>query len=154
LMVSNDIGPKVRGNITEVLTQAGQVSGPLTLSIGPSKSFNIIFPSDTFSSNGKPLSYIALLSDRTPLPAWISFDASSLHFAGTTPPTESTVRAFCCNTCPLPIRPKLFRGASTYQPTSKRCADESHQGRRSLSHDHLLTVSALSDNFRYHAHRQ
>ncbi|KAF2833718.1 hypothetical protein CC86DRAFT_415668 [Ophiobolus disseminans] len=89
LIVSKDLGPKAQGNVTDVLSKAGQLSGPRTLSIGPSKPFNITFPSDSFNS-GKLLSYIALLSDRTPLPAWISFDTSSLHFAGTTPPTGYT----------------------------------------------------------------
>jgi hypothetical protein len=94
LLVAKDTGTKAQVNITEVLSQAGQLSGPRTVSIGPSKPFNISFPSDTFIANSSSLSYIALLSDRTPLPAWISFDASTLHFAGTTPPTGSTVRLY------------------------------------------------------------
>ncbi|KAF1839245.1 hypothetical protein BDW02DRAFT_644053 [Decorospora gaudefroyi] len=56
---------------------------------GPtSKPFSISFPSDTFDASEMTLSYSALLSDRTPLPAWISFDSSSIRFAGTTPPTD------------------------------------------------------------------
>jgi hypothetical protein len=92
LIVSDETGPKAQGNITDILSKAGQLSSPDTLSIGPSQPFNITFPSDAFSSSGKTLSYNALLSDRTPLPAWISFDASSLHFAGTTPPANLPVR--------------------------------------------------------------
>jgi hypothetical protein len=89
LLVSKDSGSKIHGNITQVLSNAGPISGPHTLNLGPSKPIDILFPSDTFESNGTLLSYYALLSNHTPLPAWISFDASSLHFAGTTPYTSS-----------------------------------------------------------------
>lgn len=94
LLVVKDPSPKVQGNITEVLSQAGQLSGPRTLNIIPSKILNILFPMDTFGANSSSMSYTALLSDRTPLPAWISSDATSLHFAGTTPATTSMVSIF------------------------------------------------------------
>jgi hypothetical protein len=93
LLVSKDSVVKGQGNVTQVLSNAGPVSGPYTLSLGPAKPINISFPSDSFGSNATPLSYYALLSDHTPLPAWISFDASSLHFAGTTP-TISSAQTF------------------------------------------------------------
>lgn len=96
LLVSKDAGPKTQGNITQVLSQAGQVSGPHTLTTGPSRPFSISFPTDTFGANGSSLSYVALLSDRTSLPAWISFDTSSLHFAGTTPAASSAVSLCTC----------------------------------------------------------
>lgn len=90
LLITKDDGPKVNGNISQVLSDAGPLSGPRTINLRPAKPFDISFPSDTFGSNGTPLSYYALLSDHTPLPAWISFDASSLHFAGNTPPIGSS----------------------------------------------------------------
>jgi hypothetical protein len=64
------------------------MSEPDTVILKPSKPFSISFPSDTFDAGGVALSYFALLSDRTPLPAWISFDSSSRTFAGTAPPSD------------------------------------------------------------------
>jgi hypothetical protein len=87
LLVSKDSGPKAHDNITQALSKSGPISGPHTLNLGPATPIDISFPFDTFESNGTSLAYYALLSDHTPLPAWISFDASSLHFAGTTPST-------------------------------------------------------------------
>jgi hypothetical protein len=90
LLVAGDNGPGVEGNVTQVLANAGQISGSNTMNIGPSKPIDITFPLDTFASNGSSLSYYALLADHTPLPAWINFEASSLHFVGTTPSITST----------------------------------------------------------------
>ncbi|KAF2035424.1 hypothetical protein EK21DRAFT_106954 [Setomelanomma holmii] len=89
LLVVKDNEPKASRNVTQVLSRAGQLSGPRVLSLGPSKSFDIMFPMDTFDSAGKSVTYNAILSVYTPLPARISFDATSLHFAGTTPPASS-----------------------------------------------------------------
>jgi hypothetical protein len=82
---------KAQGNITEAVSQAGELSGPHTLTTRPSRPFSVSYPTDVFVVNSSLLSYIALLSDRTPLPAWISFDASSLHFARTTSAASSAV---------------------------------------------------------------
>jgi hypothetical protein len=90
LLISNRSGPKVKANVTQTLANAGQLSGPRAVSIGPSKPIDITFPFDTFDNNGTPMAYYAGLSDHTPLPAWISFESSTLHFVGTTPPTTST----------------------------------------------------------------
>lgn len=87
LLVTADRQPETHVNITQVLSTTDRLSGPTTLTIAPSKSFNVSFPADLFKSNGESLTYYATLSDHTPMPAWISFDASSLHFAGSTPPT-------------------------------------------------------------------
>ncbi|KAF1849988.1 uncharacterized protein K460DRAFT_326420 [Cucurbitaria berberidis CBS 394.84] len=89
LLVSADDAPRTKGNISAELSTAGKLSGPQTVTLNPSSSFNISFSSDTFGSPKKKLSYFATLADRTPLPAWISFDASSIHFAGSTPPSQS-----------------------------------------------------------------
>lgn len=87
LLVSKGDGPKLNANISQALSAAGPLSGPTTLAIKASQDFEIIFPSNMFDSDSK-LSYFATLSDHTPLPAWISFDASTLRLAGTTPPTS------------------------------------------------------------------
>lgn len=86
LMVAKDnSGPELKGNVTQVLENSGLLSGPNTINIGPSKPIEITFPWNTFVSKGSSPSYYAVLSDHTPLPAWISFDGSSLRFTGTTP---------------------------------------------------------------------
>ncbi|KAH7085059.1 hypothetical protein BKA63DRAFT_9157 [Paraphoma chrysanthemicola] len=90
LLVVKDSDATPNVNVTQVLSKAGLLSGPRTLSIGPSKPFEITFPLDAFQGTGKSTYFNAILSDHTPLPAWISFDATTLHFAGTTPPTTST----------------------------------------------------------------
>ncbi|KAF3034044.1 hypothetical protein E8E12_001559 [Didymella heteroderae] len=87
LLVANGDGPTVTANISQALSAAGSLSGPTTLAVKASQDFEIIFPSDLFDSDSR-LSYFATLSDHTPLPAWISFDASTLRLAGTTPPTS------------------------------------------------------------------
>ncbi|KAJ8111562.1 hypothetical protein OPT61_g5877 [Boeremia exigua] len=87
LIVSKDNSPRVHANISQALSAAGSLSGPTTLAIKASQSFAITFPRDLFESDNK-LSYFATLSDHTPLPAWISFDPTSLYFVGTTPPTS------------------------------------------------------------------
>tara|TARA_R110002003_G_scaffold38_2_gene2305 strand:- start:38275 stop:41190 length:2916 start_codon:yes stop_codon:yes gene_type:complete len=90
LLVVQDTGTTAKVNVTQALSKAGQLSGPRTLSIGPSKPFDITFPPDTFNAAGKSITFSAILSDHTPLPAWISFDATMLHFAGNTPLASST----------------------------------------------------------------
>ena len=87
LLVTKDDSPKVVANISQALSTAGPLSGPNTIVTKASQDFEITFPSNLFNSAQK-LSYFATLSDHTPLPAWVSFDASSLRFAGTTPPTS------------------------------------------------------------------
>jgi hypothetical protein len=87
LLVSNHNGSDVKGDVMPVLANTGQLSGPRTISIGPSKPIDVSFSWNTFNPTGGPFYYYARLSDRTPLPAWISFDPSTLHFTGTTPPT-------------------------------------------------------------------
>ncbi|KAF1928628.1 uncharacterized protein M421DRAFT_62721 [Didymella exigua CBS 183.55] len=87
LVVTKDDGPQVNANISQALSAAGPLSGPTTLAIKASQDFEIVFPSDLFDSGSK-LSYFATLSDHTPLPAWISFDPSTLRLAGTAPPTS------------------------------------------------------------------
>ncbi|KAF2794746.1 hypothetical protein K505DRAFT_374436 [Melanomma pulvis-pyrius CBS 109.77] len=89
LFVEDHDAPKARGNISQTLASAGQLSGPKSLTLLPSKPFEIKFPSDVFQTTGKSLSYHATLADHTPLPAWASFDAPSLRLAGTTPPLTS-----------------------------------------------------------------
>jgi hypothetical protein len=87
LIVQGDV-PTTKDDISAPFSAAGELSGLDTVTLKPSKPFTISFPSDTFYANGVELSYFALLSDRTPLPAWISFDSSSRTFVGTAPPSD------------------------------------------------------------------
>lgn len=87
LVVTKEGGPELTANISQALSAAGPLSGPTTVAIKASRDFQISFPSNVFDSNSR-LAYSATLSDHTPLPAWISFDPSSLRFAGTAPPTS------------------------------------------------------------------
>ncbi|KAF2692263.1 hypothetical protein K458DRAFT_473754 [Lentithecium fluviatile CBS 122367] len=80
---------EVSSNVSQQLSKFGQLSGPQSIILQPSKPFEVKFTLDTFRANGKPLKYHATLGDHTPLPAWISFDERSLRFAGTTPPSTS-----------------------------------------------------------------
>lgn len=102
LYVSTDTGPEATGNISSALSAAGSLSGSSTVVLKPSASFSITFPGDTFATNGKKLSYFAMLSDHTPLPAWIRFDGPSLRFSGTTLSTSSAqafdVELIVCDT--------------------------------------------------------
>ncbi|KAF1940786.1 hypothetical protein EJ02DRAFT_221194 [Clathrospora elynae] len=88
LLVSAGAGPTAKDDISTSLSTAGPISGADTVTVKPSKPFSISSLSDTFSSSKARLSYSVLLSERTPLPAWISFDALSMRFAGTAPPTD------------------------------------------------------------------
>jgi hypothetical protein len=95
LVVSDHDAPQTKDNISQQLSNAGQLSGPKTLTLVPLKAFEITFSSDLFQAAGKSLSYYAILMDHTPLPAWISFSAPSLRFAGTTPAlTSSTPQSY------------------------------------------------------------
>jgi hypothetical protein len=85
LLVIQGEGLTTKDDILAPLSAAGEGSGSNTVALNPSKPFNILFPSDSFDTKGVTLSCFALLSNRTPLPAWISFDSSSISFAGTTP---------------------------------------------------------------------
>ncbi|KAF1960115.1 hypothetical protein CC80DRAFT_285326 [Byssothecium circinans] len=84
LLVAND-GPKAVGNVSQYLSKTGTLSGPSSVVLLPSKPFEVKFEKDMFDSKGTTLTYYATSADHTPLPAWISFDAQSLRFAGTTP---------------------------------------------------------------------
>jgi hypothetical protein len=123
LLVSKDARLQAQGNITDVLSQAGQLSGLHTLITGPSKHFSVSFSTDIFGVNSSSLSCVALLSDRTPLPAWISFDASSLH-----------------------LQVQRRRQAQQYVLL------RAHSTSRHFSRDHLQMTIVLPGHLRHHTH--
>ncbi|KAF9637230.1 Dystroglycan-type cadherin-like protein [Lasiodiplodia theobromae] len=92
LIVSADAAPKLNVDITDSLAKAGKLSGPRSLSLQPSEQFSIQFPTDTFTSSATAdLTYYATLSDRSPLPSWVSFNPDSMVFSGTCSASSQTV---------------------------------------------------------------
>jgi len=85
LMVKDGEDVKANTNISEQLSKAGQLSDSRTLTVLPSRYFDIRFDQSVFQTNGKNLTYHTTLADHTPIPSWISFDAQSLRFSGTSP---------------------------------------------------------------------
>jgi hypothetical protein len=83
LRVATDV-PRVIGNISQQLSKAGPLSDLTTVTLLPSSPFEINFGKDIFDAKDS-LTYSATSADHTPLPSWISFDAQSLRFTGTTP---------------------------------------------------------------------
>ncbi|GME49518.1 Dystroglycan-type cadherin-like protein [Neofusicoccum parvum] len=92
LIVSANPAPKLEADVAEVLAKAGKLSGPSSLSLLPSKRFTIQFSDGTFTSTSTThLTYYATLSDRSPLPSWVSFDSDSMVFSGTASASPQTV---------------------------------------------------------------
>lgn len=92
LIVSSNPAPKLNIDLTDPLSKAGKLSGPQSLSLQPSKQYSIQFPADTFTSTSTTdLTYYATLSDRSPLPSWVSFDSDSMVFSGTASASPQTV---------------------------------------------------------------
>ncbi|KAL1624517.1 polarity establishment/cellular polarization [Diplodia seriata] len=92
LIVSADAAPKLNVDIADSLSKAGKLAGPQSLSLQPSQQFSIQFPTDTFTSSATAdLTYYATLSDRSPLPSWVSFNPGSMVFSGTSSASPQTV---------------------------------------------------------------
>lgn len=94
LIVAPSPGPSLGANISDQLAKAGSLNGPTSLSLYPSKPFDITFARSTFVGNGNNLSYYATLSDHTPLPSWVDFDAERLRFSGTAPLLSASPQSF------------------------------------------------------------
>ena len=93
LVVSRDPSPSVKVPLAEQTLQFGTFSSPSSIISPPDRSFTLDLADDTFSNPaGGGLNYYAVMSDNTPLPAWISFDAGRLAFTGTTPPLGSLIQ--------------------------------------------------------------
>jgi axial budding pattern protein 2 len=85
LIVANPGGPLLGEDISDTLGSIGKQTGLRSVVFPPITPFAFDIPTTVFADDGKPISYYATLGDHTPLPAWINFDAASLHFSGTTP---------------------------------------------------------------------
>lgn len=90
LVVSRNPAPTVQIPISEQMHTFGTYSNPSSILCSPEENFKFRFASNTFS-HSSVLNYYSVLVDNSPLPAWLSFDAGTLVFAGTTPPFSSLV---------------------------------------------------------------
>ncbi|KAI9835532.1 MAG: hypothetical protein M1819_001983 [Sarea resinae] len=85
LIVSAEPAPTVGTTVGQQLPSFGTVSGPSSLLLSPSTSFNFSFSQSTFVDNGRTLGYYAVSSNNSPLPSWINFNGDELQFSGMTP---------------------------------------------------------------------
>jgi axial budding pattern protein 2 len=93
LVVSASPGPRVEIPLQSQPPDFGTFSSPSTILSTPGKNFSFKLKPNTFSNPpGAVISYYAIMTDNTPLPAWVSFDSPSLSFTGRTPPAESLVQ--------------------------------------------------------------
>lgn len=99
LVVSRNPAPEVEIPLSEQIETIGAYSAPSSLLLYPSRPFSFSFAEQTFrttedrdAATEALLNYYAVSGDSAPLPSWVSFDAESLTFAGTTPPFESLVQ--------------------------------------------------------------
>lgn len=92
LIASRKPGPKLDIPLNQQIPGFGFFSNPYTILSPPRNQFSFAMDPKTFSaSSDKPLTYYAAMSDNTPLPAWISFDAGRLAFSGQTPASEALI---------------------------------------------------------------
>nr|OQO10368.1 hypothetical protein B0A51_18594 [Rachicladosporium sp. CCFEE 5018] len=88
LVVSPDPVPQLQGTLGEQLAADTNLSSsdPATITLRPGDTFQFHFRQDSFiDAVQRTLYYYATLTDHTPLPAWLHFDAGSLTFSGTAP---------------------------------------------------------------------
>lgn len=92
LVVSRGQAPSVQIPMSEQIQTFGEYSEPSSILYSPQESFEFAFASDTFADpDATVLDYYSVLLDNSPLPAWLSFDAGTLAFTGSTPPFSSLV---------------------------------------------------------------
>ncbi|KAK3328511.1 hypothetical protein B0T19DRAFT_442400 [Cercophora scortea] len=93
LVVSRSPAPLNKIPLDQQVPRFGIFSSPSSILLPPQTPFALDLAPDTFvDSSNSPLNYYAVMADHTPLPAWITFDAGKLSFAGQTPPAESLIQ--------------------------------------------------------------
>lgn len=88
LVVSRKNGPSIHTPFLDQIEAFGQVSAPSSVLSYPSTDFKYTFDHNTFGDSAG-LNFYAVSNNNSPLPSWISFDASSLTFEGKTPTFKS-----------------------------------------------------------------
>jgi len=89
LVVARSPPPTIRKPLADQIDSFGTHSEPSSILSYPGQDFSFAFAPDTFSS--PELNYYAVTGENAPLPAWVSFDAGRLAFAGRTPPLSSLI---------------------------------------------------------------
>ncbi|RYO79570.1 hypothetical protein DL763_009217 [Monosporascus cannonballus] len=95
LVVSRNRAPAVEVPLAEQIAAMGAYSAPSSLLLYPSRTFSFAFSKGTFHASDDEVSnlnYYAASGNNAPLPSWMSFDAETLTFSGTTPAVESLVQ--------------------------------------------------------------
>ncbi|KAK3953981.1 hypothetical protein QBC32DRAFT_104114 [Pseudoneurospora amorphoporcata] len=92
LIMSRKTGVELDIPLNQQIPGFGFFSNPYTILSPPRNQFSFVLDPKTFSAcSDKPLAYYAVMSDNTPLPAWISFDAGRLAFSGHAPAFEALI---------------------------------------------------------------
>ena len=88
LVVSTDPVPLLQGDLSDQLKGEANISSTTSpvLTLVPGQAFDFHFRQGSFIDIvQRKLFYYATLTDHTPLPGWLHFDATSLTFSGDTP---------------------------------------------------------------------
>ncbi|CCG84871.1 protein of unknown function [Taphrina deformans PYCC 5710] len=92
LVVSSRTAPYVSKSLESQLQSVGSTDGKGALILTPSTAFHITFSKETFAETGANVTaYYGTSDNFTPLPSWISFDATTIQFTGTAPPVVSAI---------------------------------------------------------------
>lgn len=94
LVVTTNPAPTSSQDISAALNQAGNVTGPSRLLAHPRQKFRIGFSTNSYNSHGKDLSFYSTMTDHTPIPPWMTFDARTLQYTGTSPSISSSPQTF------------------------------------------------------------
>ncbi|KAJ9642465.1 polarity establishment/cellular polarization [Coniosporium tulheliwenetii] len=94
LEVVDYLGPQLKASVSDQLRDIGEQPRPGSLLFQASNPFSFAFSRDTFAADGKTLTYYATMTDRTPLPAWLSFSAEEVKFFGVAPPLDTSPQHF------------------------------------------------------------
>ncbi|KAL2196565.1 hypothetical protein P885DRAFT_37984 [Corynascus similis CBS 632.67] len=93
LVVSGSSGPRLAIHLQDQVPSFGTFFNPSAILSTPGRAFSFQLRPNTFSRPpDTTISYYATMADNTSLPAWISFNATSLRFSGQTPTVESLVQ--------------------------------------------------------------
>jgi hypothetical protein len=98
LVVVTDPIPTLQGDLGEQLAASANLSSsnPPVMKLLPGSAFNFHFRQDSFIDivQKRTLYYYATLTDHTPLPAWLHFDAVQLTFEGVAPSLSAFPQSF------------------------------------------------------------
>ena len=98
LVVSRDPVPTLQGDLGEQIAASANLSSsnPPVMTLLPGSDFDFHFRQDSFIDivQKRSLYYYATLTDHTPLPAWLHFDAAQLTFQGVAPSLSAFPQSF------------------------------------------------------------